>query len=216
MHLAGRINQRSIEGEVACVSFAWEPDIRLRDRTLPKSAPTLPPTIHPRPRSRGPCLELGTSGSASAGWNDRPSRTIASRNLTTWRRGQCRSHALPVRLPGCRSTPRLPRAASAQLWSVRTAEFQRRGKLPRFDQPQQSGSGHARRFEHVGDSEKLLLHSCWSRHSTLPFSLGGQTHPGVGYPSRLAFNLRLCSVCGCALFAIISVSAAAVNSVRFV
>ena len=70
VHLAGGINQRSIEGEVACVSFAWEPDIRLRDRTLAKSAPTLPPTIHPRPTSRGLCLELGTSGSASAGWNE--------------------------------------------------------------------------------------------------------------------------------------------------
>ena len=65
VHLAGRINQRSIEGGMACVSFTEAPDIRLRDRTLPKSAPTLPPTIHPRPMSRGPCLEFGTSGSAS-------------------------------------------------------------------------------------------------------------------------------------------------------
>ena len=65
VHLAGRINQRSIEGGMACVSFTEAPDIRLRDRTLPKSAPTRPPTIHPRPRSRGPCLEFGTSGSAS-------------------------------------------------------------------------------------------------------------------------------------------------------
>ena len=70
VHLAGRINQRSIEGGMACVSFTEAPDIRLRDRTLAKSAPTLPPTIHPRPTSRGLCLELGTSGSASAGWNE--------------------------------------------------------------------------------------------------------------------------------------------------
>ena len=59
VHLAGRINQRSIEGGMACVSFTEAPDIRLRDRTLPKSAPSLPWTIHPRPMSMFGIWDIG-------------------------------------------------------------------------------------------------------------------------------------------------------------
>ena len=67
--------------------------------------------------------------------------------------------------------------------SVRTADFQRRGEPARFDQSPKGGSGNARHLEHIGDSEKLLLH-CWGRHLTLPFSLGDPSHPGDRSRSR--------------------------------